>query len=161
MEGKQNDFWSKKENIDRLLGAYSEYKARLLLRWKKYEHRLSPDNLERLSLLACSNGVQFVSDAQVLQQKNSLARSIAVSIFGLEEFAKALYYHYSSKGWTNLKEFFKYLTSQERKLKILHQPEGMLVAHRREEKSIWCTSNILAYLSPIRPSTSTIAIWLS
>lgn len=25
-------------------------------------------------LLACSNGVQFVSDAQVLQEKNSLAR---------------------------------------------------------------------------------------
>jgi len=134
MEGKQNDFWSKKENIDRLLGAYSEYKTRLFLRRKKYEHGLSPDKLERLSLLAYSNGVQFVSDAQVLQEKNSLAHSIALSIFGLEEFAKALYCHYSSKGWTNLKEFSKYLTSHERKLKIVRQLEGMLVAHQREEE---------------------------
>jgi AbiV family abortive infection protein len=128
------DWWSKKENVERYVEALFDYKTRIFQSQHKFSP-LSPHKLLKLSLLSLSNAIQFLTDAVVLFDRGSYAHSLALSIYGLEELGKSSYCYFAHKGWVDLKEFHLYMRKHEKKLEVLMSLEGIQVMRKLTEET--------------------------
>jgi AbiV family abortive infection protein len=120
------NWWSKKENVERYVEALFDYQTRIFQR-QHHGSPLSPHKLLVLSLLSLSNAIQFLTDAVVLFERESYAHSLALAVFGLEELGKSSYCYLAHKGWVNLEEFHQYMRKHDKKLEVMRSLDGIQV----------------------------------
>jgi hypothetical protein len=126
------DWWSKEENVKRYIQACFDYRTRTYVSEKKHSRGLSPKRLLSLAVFATANGLQFLVDSSTLMERKSYAHSLALAVFGLEEFGKALYCYYAHKGWIRMAEFHAYMRQHKLKHEVLKSVD---VLHLMEEQA--------------------------